>query len=557
MRLRTLSAAAGAAAEASSHTPLALSYVRYVARVMLHAYTWNSSRAETPALRRAFLEQARGVQSVEAAVYRLTHPEGGQPTFEPEDLTVDELQRLTDGAANDSLQVSLDPRATCPPAESACRVQGVRWRALLQRLFADARNVTLELDGRDRLLLVNNARYLRALAALLARVDRTVLQNYLWWVMVETLSPHTDRAMRDLKVSYLEEVTDSHTQPARSLFCASAVNRMMGMAVSVGVADPAFPKTTGHKVSQMLEDVRSAFAARVSRLDWMDARTKAATREKVAAMTSFVGFPDWLLDSQSLEEYYQGLVVDELGYLNTLLRINQLLISTMLDSLRSPEESPGWVTDPTDVNAFHTFQANAITVPIGILQFPFYDLGLEVLNYGAIGSILGHELTHGFDDQGRQFDKNGNMRQWWSNATVSEYVNKTECFVRQYSRYRLEEINAKVDGRLTLGENIADNGGLREALAAYRLLAARLPRAEPKLPGLEHHSLDQLFFLAFANVWCEAWTVSSLRYDLTNEHSPNHVRVRGVLHNMQEFADAWRCERGSRMNPDSDKCVIW
>ncbi|GLH13636.1 Uncharacterized protein GBIM_18167 [Gryllus bimaculatus] len=451
MRLRTLSASA--AAEASSHTPLALSYVRYVARVMLHAYTWNSSRAETPALRRAFLEQARGVQAVEAAVYRLTHPEGGQPTFEPEDLTVDELQRLTDGAANDSLQVSLDPRATCPPAESACRVQGVRWRALLQRLFAGARNVTLELDGRDRLLLVNNARYLRALAALLARVDRTVLQNYLWWVMVETLSPHTDRAMRDLKVSYLEEVTDSHTQPARSLFCASAVNRMMGMAVSVGVADPAFPKTTGHKVSQMLEDVRSAFAARVSRLDWMDARTKAATREKVAAMTSFVGFPDWLLDAQSLEEYYQG--------------------------------------------------------------FPFYDLGLEVLNYGAIGSILGHELTHGFDDQG------------------------------------------KVDGRLTLGENIADNGGLREALAAYRLLAARLPRAEPKLPGLEHHSLDQLFFLAFANVWCEAWTVSSLRYDLTNEHSPNHVRVRGVLHNMQEFADAWRCERGSRMNPDGDKCVIW
>nr|AAL28251.1 GH14576p [Drosophila melanogaster] len=181
----------------------------------------------------------------------------------------------------------------------------------------------------------------------------------------------------------------------------------------------------------------------------------------------------------------------------------------------------------------------------------------RALNYGSIGTILGHELTHGFDDSGRRFDRAGNMVEWWSNRTIDEYVNRTECFVEQYSRYHLADIDEYIDGELTLGENIADNGGMREAFYAYRLYVKEVGRERSKLPGLEHYSHEQLFFISFGNLWCETYTPAASRYALTDSHCPGQMRLRGVLSNSEEFARTFKCARGTPMNPDQPKCRIW
>ncbi|TMW40198.1 hypothetical protein DOY81_014722, partial [Sarcophaga bullata] len=178
------------------------------------------------------------------------------------------------------------------------------------------------------------------------------------------------------------------------------------------------------------------------------------------------------------------------------------------------------------------------------------------LNYGSIGTILGHELTHGFDDSGRMFDKNGNLVQWWSNDTISEYINRTECFIDQYSHYYLPDIEEYIDGELTLGENIADNGGMREAFHAYRLYVREYGREKMKLPGLEHFTHEQLFFISFGNLWCESYTPAASRYALEDSHCPGKIRLRGVLTNSHEFANTFKCPRGSGMNPDEPKCRI-
>ncbi|XP_055908210.1 neprilysin-1-like, partial [Eupeodes corollae] len=180
----------------------------------------------------------------------------------------------------------------------------------------------------------------------------------------------------------------------------------------------------------------------------------------------------------------------------------------------------------------------------------------RALNYGAIGTVLGHELMHGFDDSGRMFDRTGNMRQWWSNKTIDEYINRTQCFVEQYSQYQLLDIGEYVDGELTLGENIADNGGMREAFYAYQKYVEKSGK-EDRLPGMENYSHEQLFFISFGYLWCETLTPAASHHVLEDVHCPGSIRLKGVLSNSEEFANTFNCKRGSAMFPDNKKCKIW
>ncbi|XP_026482131.1 neprilysin-1-like [Ctenocephalides felis] len=308
----------------------------------------------------------------------------------------------------------------------------------------------------------------------------------------------------------------------------------------------------------MLRDIRKAFEQSVMKEQkWMDAATRVATADKSRRMKEHIGFPEWLLDDQKLEQYYRGVLISESTHMENMLSVLNWRMRLQLESLHSAEDGMhNWATDPISVNAFHTFQTNAITVPIAILQYPFYHLGLEALNYGSLGSILGHELTHGFDDSGRQYDKEGNLRQWWSEDTVEKYIEKTKCFIDQYSKFYMPDIGEYINGELTLGENIADNGGLREAFAAYQIYIKENGR-ESYLPGFEDFTHEQLFFLSYGNLWCETSTPESSRWALEDEHCPGKYRLRGVLTNSKEFSKAWKCKLGSGMNPNNDKCTIW
>ncbi|CAH2041649.1 unnamed protein product, partial [Iphiclides podalirius] len=362
--------------------------------------------------------------------------------------------------------------------------------------------------------------------------------------VVDVLAIHTTSELRSvfdkLYVDLGEAYNTAESSPSRSLRCASAVDDMLGMAVAYVLADPNFVKATKPKIQVMLKELKNALAHLIGKTKWMDDNTKLETYRKIIDMRTLIGFPDWLMERGKLEMFYEGVEVNKEHHLENMINVVQVKIKKALNGFRKVHNYSAWATNPTEVNAYHTFQKNTIS---------------NSLNYGALGTILGHEITHGFDNYGRLFDKNGNFIPWWTNQTIELYVNMTQCFVEQYSSFYVQELDAHVNGKNTLGENIADNGGVREALVALKHHLWKYG-PEPKLPGFEHLTPEQLFFLSYGNLWCGVATKDALKADLEDEHSPQIFRAIGSLQNMEDFARAWQCAPGSSMNPKK-RCVIF
>ncbi|XP_053608812.1 endothelin-converting enzyme homolog [Plodia interpunctella] len=431
------------------------------------------------------------------------------------------------------------------------------WKKYLEGIF-NVSAVTLDFQEDKILVSQLDMQYMEAIALIVSKTHPAVLELYIWIKVVEVLALHTTKELRLLYYRSYDTRHKHHADlflPPRSMQCASTVNDMMGMAVAYAIVEPDFYNTTRPKILTMIDLIKDALATLVGKVKWMDDNTKVATYRKIISMDTFVGFPTWFKQPRILEEFYEGIEISRDTYLANLVNIVQVKATKSLNHLRQPNYN-SWATDPTEVNAYHTFQENTITVPMVMLQYPFFDLGLESLNYGSLGTILGHEITHGFDNFGRQFDKNGNLIPWWSNDTIQHYVNMTQCFVDQYSSYYVSEIDTHINGTKTLGENIADNGGLREAFLAMKLHHRRYG-PEPKLPGFEHVTSDQMFFLSYANLWCGVSTKDSLEADMDDEHSPQNFRSRGTLQNSEDFARTFNCRPGSPMNPIRKRCIIF
>ncbi|XP_059046643.1 endothelin-converting enzyme 2-like [Achroia grisella] len=455
------------------------------------------------------------------------------------ELTVNELQNLTD------IIVESDNGTVMPT-----------WKKYLEGIFSIS-NVTLNFETDKILVSQSDLKYLGIMAAYLSNTPPVIIELYIWMKVTKVMSAHTTKELRMLYQRSYEEIRAHRPEfslPPRSLQCANTVIDLMGMAVSYAIIEPDFWNVTRPKVQTMLDGIKNALAHLVGQTKWMDDDTKLATYQKIIEMKTLIGFPDWLFEEGALEEFYSGIEINPDTHLDNMINVIQAKVKKVLNKYRD-EHNFTWATYPTEVNAYHTFQENTITVPMVMLQYPFYNLGLDSLNYGSLGTVLGHEVTHGFDNFGRLFDKNGNLLPWWTNATIESFVNMTECFVDQYSGYYLPELNEYLNGKKTLGENIADNGGVREAFIA---LTRHLHKhgSEDKLPGFEDMSSEQLFFLSYQNLWCGVSTVDSLEADLNDEHSPQKFRARGALQNNNEFAKAWQCPSGSPMNP-TQKCVIF
>ncbi|XP_046396781.1 neprilysin-4-like [Ischnura elegans] len=456
------------------------------------------------------------------------------------ELRANELQNLTDAQV-----------------EESATGEGMRidWVKYLTKVME---NTDVKLDFNKDFLVVLDATYLQKLANLLSRTKRSTIIRYLWWSIFSTLAPLTVQDFRDLGFRFSQRVLGLSQRSPRWKGCTGNVNSNFGMAVSYLYVQEYFQEKKREKALEMVNDVRHAFEEIVKELQWMDAGTKARTLEKLEAMRPFIGFPGWLLSPGELEAYYGGAEVIEGELFETYIRLSEASLKRALEDIRRTSDKDRWITAATTVNAFYSPILNSVTFPAGILQPPFYGLGLESLNYGAIGAIMGHELTHGFDDQGRRYDKDGNLRMWWSRETLVEYQKRVQCIVDQYNAFPVKQLggNFSVNGVNTQGENIADNGGLREALRAYRKFRERNPQ-EPLLPGLAEYSHDQLFFLGFAHMWCGHATNGALRSRVVNGvHAPNRFRVIGTLSNMKEFSEAWGCPAGSPMNPPN-KCILW
>ncbi|XP_012547468.1 endothelin-converting enzyme 2 [Bombyx mori] len=451
--------------------------------------------------------------------------------------TADELQALTD-------QTVAQNNGSVVPI----------WKKYVEGVF----NVSeTKLDfGKEKILVADlDLKYMSRMAAYVAKIHPVVLELYVWVKVVEVIAIHTTSELRSLYYDAYNDLQESDTKiPTRAHLCTEAVNDMMGMAVAYGIADPDFVNNSKPKIERMIYELKNSLAHLVGQVKWMDDNTKVATYQKIILMKSLIGFPDWLMVEGKLEEYYKGIEINRETHLYNMINIIQVKIKNVLNKFRE-NGSLSWATDPTEVNAYHTFQDNTITVPLVILQYPFFDLGLDSLNYGSLGTVLGHEITHGFDSIGRRYDKFGNMVPWWTNNTIDTFVNMSRCFVDQYSAYYLPEINEHVSGKNTLPENIADNGGVREAIAA---LKEHLKKFGPelKLPGFEEMSPEQLFFLSYGNLWCGTSTKSSLKVNLKDEHTPLPFRAKGVLQNSEEFSRAFKCRPGSSMNPNK-RCIIF
>jgi len=412
----------------------------------------------------------------------------------------------------------------------------------------------------DEQIIVNEPDYLLKLMRLLNETNPRVIVNYLHWRLVLKFGGETGQQIGKIAYDFYKIYYGTSSPQPRWQWCVRKVNDYLGFAVSALFIEKSFDESSKVEAEEMIQNIQTAFSSLVDESDWMDDETKILAREKAAAMKQFLAYPDWVRNKTALEMAYDGVNTSRSEHFENVLSVLQFLMHDDLGSLRMPTDRSVWITYPSIVNAYYSSRFNSITFPAAILQPPFFGKGrLAAMNYGAIGVVIGHEITHGFDDEGRQSDKNGNTNSWWTNETLSKYLDRAQCFIEQYGNYTFPQFagteSSNINGIISQGENIADNGGIREAFRAYKNhVVANGP--EPRLPGLEKYSPEQLFFISYANIWCGKQNSESLKEQIaTGPHSPNRYRVIGPLSNSRDFVEQFQCPSGIMNRPK--KCILW
>uniref|UniRef100_A0A8C5UBX8 endothelin-converting enzyme 1 n=1 Tax=Malurus cyaneus samueli TaxID=2593467 RepID=A0A8C5UBX8_9PASS len=377
-----------------------------------------------------------------------------------------------------------------------------------------------------------------------------ILNNYLIWNLVQKTASSLDQRFETAQERLLETLYGTRKScTPRWQTCISNTDDTLGFALGSLFVKATFDRDSKAIAEEMISEIRAAFEVSLDQLDWMDEKTRQAAKEKADAIYDMIGFPDFILDNKELDDVYDGD-----SFFQNMLNFYNFSAKVMADQLRKPPNRDQWSMTPQTVNAYYLPTKNGIVFPAGILQAPFYARNHpKALNFGGIGVVMGHELTHAFDDQGREYDKEGNLRPWWQNSSLEAFKNRTACMTEQYGRYTVH--SEKVNGRQTLGENIADNGGLKAAYNAYKSWLQKNGE-EKRLPALELTN-HQLFFVGFAQVWCSVRTPESSHEGLvTDPHSPDKYRVIGTLSNSRDFVEHFGCPLGSPMNPGKH-CEVW
>ncbi|XP_026830535.1 neprilysin-4 isoform X2 [Ooceraea biroi] len=358
-------------------------------------------------------------------------------------------------------------------------------------------------------------------------------------------------------VVLLSKTQPREQAPSRWKNCVTQVNSNMGMAVGSMFVKKYFDENSKNDTLSMTQEIQRSFRELLNKTSWIDDETKSLATEKVNAMSLRIGYPDFILQPHLLNERYKDVVIQPDRYFENTLNILQHLTRVEQDRLGNTVNKTLWNTAPAVVNAYYSRNKNQIMFPAGILQPPFYHRFFpRSLNYGGIGVVIGHEITHGFDDKGRLFDKDGNLHRWWKDEAIDGFHQRAQCLIDQYARYTVAEVGMQIDGINTQGENIADNGGIKQAFRAYEKWLRLNEEEDETLPGMSATG-KQLFFLNFAQVWCGSMRPEATRNKLkTAVHSPGKFRVIGTLSNSKDFAQVFNCPPGSPMNP-VNKCSVW
>ncbi|BES92051.1 Peptidase family M13 [Nesidiocoris tenuis] len=400
-------------------------------------------------------------------------------------------------------------------------------------------------------------RYLEDLVSLLGKTEPKTISNYLLWRFVRHRVNNLDDRFQEAKQKFYYILFGREESPPRWKNCIAQVNGNMGMAVGAMFVRKYFDEFSKNDTLIMTREIQQSFREILEETSWIDKETKRLAKDKVDAMALRIGYPDSILDKKELDERYKDVKIDSNLYFENTLNILRHLTRMEQSHLGTPVNKSIWNTAPAVVNAYYSRNKNQIMFPAGILQPPFYHRYFpKSLNYGGIGVVIGHEITHGFDDKGRLFDRNGNLHRWWREEAVNQFHDRAQCIIDQYGKYVVDEVGIQIDGTNTQGENIADNGGIKQAFRAYQKWLSLPGKKDETLPGLNYTG-TQLFFLNFAQVWCGETRPAASRNKLkTAVHSPGKFRVIGTLSNSVEFAKVFNCPLGSPMNP-AKKCTVW
>ncbi|XP_049659255.1 neprilysin isoform X2 [Accipiter gentilis] len=407
-------------------------------------------------------------------------------------------------------------------------------------------------------VIVYDPEYLIRLKSILNKYTRRDLQNYMIWRFVMDLVNSLSRNYKDTRNAFRKALYGTTSETAVWRRCANYVNGNMENAVGRLYVQEAFAGDSKHVVEEMIADIRDVFIKTLDELTWMDAETKKKAEQKAAAIRERIGYPDEIvIDDNKLNSEYQELNYKEEEYFENIIENLVFTQKKRLKKLREKVDKEEWISGAAVVNAFYSASRNQIVFPAGILQPPFFSASQpKSLNYGGIGMVIGHEITHGFDDNGRNFNEDGDLVDWWTEQSARNFKELSQCMVYQYGNFSWDLAGGQhLSGINTLGENIADNGGVRQAYKAYQNFVKKHGK-EKLLPGLEMNH-KQLFFLNFAQVWCGTYrpeyAVNSIKTDV---HSPGKFRVIGSLQNSPEFSEAFSCTKTNYMDP-AKKCRVW
>ncbi|NYF79271.1 M13 family metallopeptidase [Granulicella arctica] len=392
--------------------------------------------------------------------------------------------------------------------------------------------------------------YFEAMDAVVKSSSMDDLKSYMRWHVLHTYAGVLSEPFVKENFDFFQATLGGQKeQTPQWKRCTTMTDRALGEAVGQDWVKQNFPPAAKENMEKLVNALTTSLDKDIAGLDWMSATTKVEAEKKLAAFRRKIGYPETWRDYGKLEVKRDDAVgnAERVSYFNT--RRN-------LDKIGKPVDEKEWSMTPPTVNAYYNPAMNDINFPAGILQPPFYDFAIDpAVNFGAIGVVIGHEMTHGFDDQGSQYDAQGNVKVWWTPEDRTKFEERTDCEVKEYDGFQVAE-GAHLNGKLTLGENTADNGGLRIAYAALmQVLAAEGPGAEEK--KIDGYTPAQRYFLGFGQVWCENVREQTSRMRaMTDPHSSGQWRTNGSVQNFDEFGKAFGCKVGQPMMP-AKSCRVW
>lgn len=408
------------------------------------------------------------------------------------------------------------------------------------------KNVGLENPGE---INVGQPEFFKEIGKVLPETDIAVWKNYFRWNLIRRAASYLNEAFVNESFNFYGAFLSGKKElKPRWKRCLNATSGALGEALGQIYVEKHFPPEAKKRALELVMNLKDAFGKRIEKLDWMSDVTKKKALEKLGAFRVKIGYPDKWID-------YSKLEINRDSYVMNYIRAQEFDFQRMLDKANKPVDRDEWQMYPQTVNAYYHPLLNEIVFPAAILQPPFFNFKADdSVNYGAIGGVIGHEITHGFDDQGRQYDKEGNMNDWWTKEDEEKFNKRADVLVKQYDAFTVAD-DVHVNGKLTLGENIADLGGL---LIAYDALNAAWEKNPPQ-KSIDGYSPQQRFFLS----WGQVWRSNSREKDMlmrikTDVHSPEKFRVNGPLSNLNIFYKAFGVKEGDALfRPENERANIW